>query len=140
MLFRSWWNITDYGDPSDDPNKEIVRVTVRSTDTLTITRAQEGTSASTKNEAGKQYVMILSPTAKTITDIIAMITRETPSGTINGVNATFTLSHEPALTLLIYNGRILKPSVGYTQSNGTITFDSGYIPQTGDVLEAICVN
>ena len=35
-----WWNSTDYGDPSDDPNREIVRVTARTTDTLTITRAQ----------------------------------------------------------------------------------------------------
>jgi hypothetical protein len=135
-----WWNSTDYADPSDDPNKEIVRCTTRSTDTLAVTRAQEGTSASTKNTAGKTYKMILAPTAKMIADIIAMITRETPSGTINGSNNTFTLSHSPALTLLIYNGRILKPSVGYTQTGDTIVFDSQYIPQTNDTLEAICVN
>jgi len=57
-----WWNATDYANPSDDPNKEIVRVTARSTDTLTITRAQEGTSATTKNTAGKTYKMILAYT------------------------------------------------------------------------------
>src|ERR1700726_4686067 len=56
-----WWNSTDYSDPSDDPNVEIVRVTAVSTDTLTVTRAQEGTSASTKNTAAKTYTMIQAP-------------------------------------------------------------------------------
>lgn len=64
-----WWNATDYNDPSDDPNVEIVRCTGRSTDTLTVTRAQESTSASTKNTSGKTYKMILAPTAKLVTDI-----------------------------------------------------------------------
>lgn len=53
-----WYNSTDYGDPSDDPNVEIVRVTAISTDTLTVVRGQEGTSASTKNTASKTYKMI----------------------------------------------------------------------------------
>jgi len=65
----TWWNTTDYADPSDDPNREIVRVTARSTDTLTVTRAQEGTSASTKNTASKTYKMVLAPTKKMIDDI-----------------------------------------------------------------------
>lgn len=64
-----WWNSTDYSDPSDDPNVEIVRVTARSTDTLTVTRAQESTSATTKNTGSKTYKMILGATAKMITDI-----------------------------------------------------------------------
>lgn len=53
-----WWNSTDYGDPSDDPNVEIVRVTAIATDTLTVVRGQEGTSASTKNTASKTYQML----------------------------------------------------------------------------------
>lgn len=53
-----WWNSTDYGDPSDDPNVEIVRVTAVSTDTLTVVRGAEGTTASTKNTGGKTYKMI----------------------------------------------------------------------------------
>lgn len=64
-----WWNSTDYPDPSDDPNKEIVRCTAISTDTLTVTRAQESTSATNKNTVGKTYKMVLSTTAKTITDL-----------------------------------------------------------------------
>lgn len=53
-----WWNSTDYGDPSDDPNVEIVRVTAIATDTLTVVRACEGTAASTKNTGSKTYKMI----------------------------------------------------------------------------------
>lgn len=64
-----WWNSEDFGDPPSDTNVEIVRVTAKSTDTLTITRGQEDTSASSKNEAGKTYKMILTPTKKTIEDI-----------------------------------------------------------------------
>ena len=84
-----WWNSTDYPDPSDDPNKEIVRCTAITTDTLTVARPQEGTSASVKNLAGKTYKMILSPTAKTISDISSTITArvvksgDTMTGTLN---------------------------------------------------------
>lgn len=72
-----YFNFTDYPDPSDDPNVEIVRVTNISSETLTITRAQESTSASTKNTASKTYKLIAGPTAKLITDIAAEITAAT---------------------------------------------------------------
>lgn len=55
----TWWNSTDYAHPALDPNREIVLVTTRSTDTLTVTRAQEGTAGSNKNTAGKTYYMSL---------------------------------------------------------------------------------
>lgn len=64
-----WWNSTDYPNPSDDPDKEIVRCTARSGDVLTITRAQEGTAATAKNTADKDYMLMLSVTAKVISDI-----------------------------------------------------------------------
>lgn len=65
-----WWNNTDHDDPTDDSEMEIVRCTARSVDTLTVIRAQEGTAASVKNVAGKVYRMILTPTKKTMTDIL----------------------------------------------------------------------
>lgn len=65
-----WWNYTDYKNPSDDPNVEIVRCTGKSTDTLTVTRAQEGTGAATHNTGGKVYHMTLGITAKMIADIV----------------------------------------------------------------------
>lgn len=62
-FFLVWWNYTDYPWPGDDPNVEIVLCTSRSTDTLTVTRAQDGTSASTKNDGGKTYRMLLTLTS-----------------------------------------------------------------------------
>ena len=58
----TWWNATDNSDPADDTNKEIIMVTNRAGDTLTITRAAEGTSASTKNTSSKTYKMLLGVT------------------------------------------------------------------------------
>jgi len=91
----TWWNVTDFPDPADDPNKEIVRVTGVSGNTLTVTRAQEGTTASAKNTAGKTYQLILGITAKMITDIGNNLQKPwrlvNVDGVIDGVNTTFTL-------------------------------------------------
>ena len=67
-----WWDSTNYADPADDPKVEIVRVTAKSTDTLTVTRNQEGSGASTKNTGGATYKMVLGLTSKHITDLEAL--------------------------------------------------------------------
>lgn len=90
-----WWNFTDYADPADDPNVEIIRCTTRSTDTLTVTRAQESTSDSNKNTSNKTYKMILAVTAKMISDIGDQVDNITPTGAINGSNKVYTLPSTP---------------------------------------------
>jgi hypothetical protein len=66
-----WWNVTDYPNPFDDPKFEIVRCTLVDGDKLTITRAQEGTTASTKNTASRVYRVMAALTAKTLnTDLL----------------------------------------------------------------------
>ena len=66
------------------------------------------------------------------------VVRETPSGTINGVNTTFTLANTPiAGTEQIYlNGLLQEPGAGndYTISGATITYLTA--PATGDRLKA----
>lgn len=91
-----WWDYTSYPNPSEDPNREIVRVTAISGDTLTITRAQEGTSATNKNTAGKAYRLMLAFTVKTIDDIEAKTNAEITSLqnqinaiTVPDISATF---------------------------------------------------
>lgn len=69
-----------------------------------------------------------------------MIFGETPTGTIDGSNATFTLANTPESgTVRVYvNG--IRQNVGsgndYTISGGTITFETAAVPASGDVLLA----
>jgi hypothetical protein len=127
----TWWNSTDYPDPSNDPNAEIVRVTGVSGNTLTITRAQEGTAASTKNTAGKTYSIMLGITAKMITDIGNNLQKPwrlvTVNGTIDGNNATFTLNgsitpFDPNSVQLSLGRQPQIQGIDYTISGITITY------------------
>lgn len=64
------------------------------------------------------------------------ITGETPTGTIDGSNASFTLAHTPYSGSLEVkrNGLVAQPTTEYTVSGDTITFESGFLPQSGDWL------
>jgi hypothetical protein len=66
----------------------------------------------------------------------ALIANETPTGTVNGSNATFTLANTPQWLQLLLNGVILEVGSGndYTISGSTITML--LIPATGDKLRA----
>lgn len=58
-FYLVWWNSTDYASPDSDPNVEIVEVTNRSSDTLTVVRGQDGTTAVNHNTVGKTYTLYL---------------------------------------------------------------------------------
>jgi hypothetical protein len=79
------WPAASKPDPA---NAEIVRVTVVSTDTLTITRAQESTSARTVI-VGDQVAATI--TAKTLTDIEGQAPHTQLVG--DGAATTFDISH-----------------------------------------------
>jgi len=64
-----FWNAKDYARAEDDPSKEILRVTAKGGTTLTITRAQEGTSQGDHVLEGNVYKIALTVTAKAISDI-----------------------------------------------------------------------
>ena len=97
-----WWNWTDYKDPSDDPNREIVKVTARSTDTLTIQRPVVGNNyngegsentAQTHNTADKVYKMILAPTKDFFDQVVPTMldgttTDDTPAELESGIPIT----------------------------------------------------
>lgn len=111
-----WWNSTDFTDPSDDPNVEIVRVTAGGGggggDTLTVTRGQESTSASTKNTAGKTYKMAAPLTAKVInTDILAAAW--TSLAFVNGANQNFSLASAIIGAGGIIRGLITAPTLAF---------------------------
>src|SRR5574341_935087 len=64
-----WWNSTTYPIAARDPNVELVRVTSKSGNVLTVTRGQGITTATTKNAAGCTYSMQLAMTKKYLDDI-----------------------------------------------------------------------
>lgn len=65
----------------------------------------------------------------------SIIRNETPSGTVNSSNTSFTLANTPiAGTVEVYlDGILMFPGSGndYQISGTTITFESGQVPQTG---------
>jgi hypothetical protein len=137
------YNDTDYPDPSDDPLKEIFRVIANSGDVLTVERAQEGTTATDKNIAGKTYKLILALTKKTIDDLRSPGTFQPiaiTAGAQNGINKVFTLATAPVVggaQLFFINGNKLvygNSPKDYTTSGTTITFNT-YAPVSADVLE-----
>lgn len=125
-----WWNDTDYADPTDDPNVEIVRCTARTVDTLTITRARENTSASTKNTASKTYKMILAMTKKMIDDIQALAPKIktdkitagiTQSGNDVSIALTTALSESYTTILLVFRmGQMLDPTDDWELSGSNV--------------------
>lgn len=70
-----WWDASSYPISSEDPNREIVRVTARTSDTLTVIRGYEGTTGSNKNTAGKTYKMMLAFTKHVHDQIVRNIPR-----------------------------------------------------------------
>jgi hypothetical protein len=70
---------------------------------------------------------------------VTFVDGETPGGTVNGVNATFTLANAPApaSSLALYRNGLLQQQGGdYSLSSSSITFIGSYPPQPADVLTA----
>jgi len=68
---------------------------------------------------------------------IGFVDMETPSGAINGSNASFTLSQvpNPGSSLVVFrNGLRMTSGMDYTASSNTVTFGASYVPQTGDIV------
>jgi len=68
---------------------------------------------------------------------VTFVDAETPTGTVNGSNATFTLANapNPAGSVAVYrNGLRMTLNIDYTLSGSTITFLQVSLPQSGDTL------
>jgi len=134
-----WWDSTTYANPADDPNVEIVRCTARTSDTLTITRAQEGTSATAKNTAGHTYKLQLGPTAKMITDIETaldakeLLANKDTDGTLAANSDTKYASQKAVKTYIDTGLGTKQNSLGYTAENtANKGAANGYTPLGSD--------
>ena len=93
------YNLTiwPFGVQPTEENSEIVRVTARSVNVLTVLRAQEGSSA---KEHEADFNIALTLTKKTITDIYAAITAITAGG------ASGSFTSQDGKTITVTNGII----------------------------------
>lgn len=64
-------------------------------------------------------------------------TFEALTGTQNGVNLVFTISHAGTMVFITRNGAVLTPGVDFNQSGTTITFTSGNAPLADDTMKAV---
>lgn len=69
---------------------------------------------------------------------LTVVWNETPSGSINGSNAAFTLAHLPVAgtLMLIVNGLMMLEGGDYNLSGTTVTFVAGAVPESGDWIRA----
>jgi len=126
-----WWNSTDFPNPANDPNVEIVRVTNVLGDVLTITRAQESTSAANHNTAAKTYSLVLGITAKMIADIQSALPGTfVENEVVGGSGTSWTLANTPVSgSVKLWAGGIrLTPGASndYTISGKNITTAASY--------------
>ena len=104
---------------------EIVKVTARATDSMTIVRAQEGTTANGFATGSRVEMRV---TAQSIVDAITQLAQaEYQVFTGTGSQTVFTLSSTPAdatATLVVVNGLVMTYTSDYTISGVTLTFTS----------------
>jgi hypothetical protein len=82
------WDRGSYPDPADDPNVEIMLVTGVASNNLTVTRGQEGTTASSHGSGLAVSNLLTAGTVKQITDAVD----SSASPTFNGLTLTGQLS------------------------------------------------
>ena len=101
----------------------------------TVANLTAGTGVTITNGSGSISIAVATASILSKSDFIV---REIPTGTVNGSNATFTLASTPvAGSESVYvNGILQNVGTGndYTISGATVTFLTGAIPQTGDIV------
>ena len=78
-------------------------------------------------------------TGSTTSGSVSFVDSETPGGTVDGSNTTFTLANAPnpsSSVALFRNGLLMKPGMDYTVSGSSVLFQTGVAPQPGDTLLA----
>lgn len=103
-----WYNFTDYpgginASGTTDPNLEYIEITARSTDTLTVTRAIEGPSASIKNTAGKTYWIVAVPVTAASWNAVLASLGASPQGLQTTSSPSFTGLTVDTTTLKVDN-------------------------------------
>lgn len=132
----TWYNSSTYADPADDPNREIVRVTAISGDTLTITRNQESTSANAHNIPGRTYTLAAPLTAASIVAMQAGILSSVTSDTnVTGsvASGVLTLGWTGTLAAGRLNSNVVQSVVNDINITGTVSAQALTIGWSGTI-------
>jgi len=116
------WNNTLYPDPTDDINREIIKVTNVVGNTFTIERGQEDTVAVAHSNSDMVAMLITAGTFEELEEAIlvnndSIIVGENLSSQADGINTIFTLSNNyvPNSTKLFINGMRMTRFEDYTE-------------------------
>lgn len=93
-------------------------------------------TVSVTNSAGGIALTVVTGSTGVVT-VPNFIVREQPAGIVNGTNPTFTLANTPISNMEhVYVNGVLQNSLSndYAITGNTITFQTGAIPQDGDVV------
>lgn len=135
------WDKATYPDPTDDSNREIIKVTNVSGNTLTIERGQEDTSPSAHSNGHAVEMLITAGTFQEIETAISTssnipIIGEDLTSQINGITDTFTLANSYlANTTAVYlNGSRLVRGHDYLEDTDTTIVINGDIVTVGQKM------
>lgn len=143
-----WSGITGAGGgtvTSITPGTDLESTPDPITSSGTINHAASGVSAGTYGSSALIPVIEVNARGHVVSVTEAAATGanysddETITGSINGSNDTFVLAHtpSPAASLQFFrNGVCLKRAVGYVLTGDTVVLQSGYVPDTGEILSA----
>ena len=96
-FYLVWWDGATYNTPTEDPNREIVRVTNKTTGggftVLTITRAQDGTTAGNKAALSKMSLSLVRANLLQFAPVSGPYHRFKADGTFQIFNTTTSLYH-----------------------------------------------
>jgi hypothetical protein len=116
---------------STQGTQEIVKATARSGDSLTIVRAQEGTTAQSF-AAGARFELRV--TVQSVLDAIQDSEKDTTATTASGTGSQVAFSVTNGFTAIYING-VYQNRNTYTVTSGTVTFSAA--PPLNSIIEVV---
>lgn len=124
------WDAASFPNPSDDANMEIMLVTARATDVLTVTRAQLGTTAKSTHATGRRVQLLVQD--QQLADVHTAVNAIEDPGAWTSYTPAWTATSNPAIgngTLQGYHHKIgrtvhvrINLVLGSTSTGGTGTW------------------
>jgi hypothetical protein len=111
-FYLTVWNSASYPDPFSDPNMEIVLCTARTTDSLTVTRGQRGTTATAKTGSPDVRLLVdsthisdLQTAVNAIENVVIKYGTQASSATVAPITLTYghTYSSAPVVICSVHD-------------------------------------